>query len=114
MRMKCGSTALIALYLMGAIPSRAQQRGQYIPGQQGLNSGVLPDPGITYANMAIHYSADTLRGASGNKAPLTGSYDLWANAFIVYYVPDCKVLGAKSITHGCAHRRERFGDLGLS
>lgn len=95
MRMKCGSAVLLILFLMGARPSQAQQRGQYIPGQQGLNSGVLPEPGITYANMTINYSADTLRDASGNKFPLTGSYDLWANAFVFYYVPDFKFLGAK-------------------
>ncbi len=95
MRMKCGTTVLLVLCLMGAMPSHAQQRGQYIPGQQGLNSGVLPDPGVTYANMAINYSADTLRDATGNKVPLTGSYDLWANAFIIFYVPHFKVLGAK-------------------
>ncbi len=95
MRVKCRSAVLLVLYLVAAIPSHAQQRGQYIPGQQGLNSGVLPDRGITYANMVINYSADTLRDASGNKVPLTGSYDLWANAFVFYYVPDFKLLGAK-------------------
>jgi hypothetical protein len=73
----------------------AQQRGQYIPGQQGLNSGLLPDPGFTYANLTINYSADTLRNGNGNKVPLTGSYDLWAVANIFFYVPNLKFLGAK-------------------
>ena len=36
--------------LMCALPSRAQQKGQWVPGQLGLNAGVIPDPGITYAN----------------------------------------------------------------
>jgi hypothetical protein len=32
-----------------------------MPGQQGLNAGVLPDPGFTYANLTLNYSADTLK-----------------------------------------------------
>jgi hypothetical protein len=27
-----------------------QQKGQWLPGQFGLNAGVIPEPGITYAN----------------------------------------------------------------
>jgi len=30
---------------------------QWVPGQFGLNAGAIPDPGITYANMALNYSA---------------------------------------------------------
>lgn len=92
--MKCSSAVLFFLFV-GAIACHAQQQGQYIPGQQGLNSGLLPDPGITYANMTINYSADTLRNASGNKVPLNGSYDLWANAFVFFYVLNFKILHAK-------------------
>jgi hypothetical protein len=73
----------------------AQQKGQYIPGQQGLNAGVLPDPGFTYANLTINYSADSLKNASGNSVPLAGSYDVWANENIFFYVPNFKLLGAK-------------------
>ena len=87
--------AAVCIGLCCALPLLAQQRGQYIPGQQGLNSGLLPDPGFTYANLTINYSADTLRNASGSKVPLAGSYDLWANASAFFYVPNFKLLGAK-------------------
>ena len=70
----------------------AQQKGQYMPGQQGLNAGVLPDPGISYANMTINYSADTLKNGSGNTVPLNGSYDIWAVENIFFYVPKIKFL----------------------
>ncbi len=66
-----------------------------MPGQQGLNAGVLPDPGFTYANMTINYSAGTLRNGNGDSVPLTGSYDIWAIENIFYYVPKHKFLGAK-------------------
>jgi hypothetical protein len=45
--------------------------------QQGLNTGVLPDPGFTYA-LTKNYSADTLKNSNGNSVPLAGSYDIWA------------------------------------
>ena len=72
-----------------------QQKGQYMPGQQGLNAGVLPDPGISYANMTINYSAGTLKNGNGSSVPLNGSYDVWAIENIFYYVPKIKFLGAK-------------------
>jgi hypothetical protein len=83
------------MFVLGAIPANGQQKGQYIPGQQGLNTGVLPDPGFTYANMTVNYSADTLKNANGNSVPLTGSYDIWALENIFFYVPQFKFLGAK-------------------
>jgi hypothetical protein len=66
-----------------------------MPGQYGLNAGLLPDPGFTYANMTINYSADSLKDSNGNSVPLTGSYDIWAVQNIFFYVPKVKVLGAK-------------------
>ncbi|MGC1999731.1 MAG: hypothetical protein WA658_07735, partial [Candidatus Acidiferrales bacterium] len=65
MRIKLG-LVLVLWIIFGAVPANAQQKGQYIPGQQGLNAGVLPDPGFTYANLTINYSADTLKNANGN------------------------------------------------
>ena len=32
----------------------AQQNGQYQPGQYGLNAGILPDPGFTYADYNLN------------------------------------------------------------
>ena len=95
MRIKLGLTLVVSLIIFGAVPARAQQKGQYIPGQQGLNAGVLPDPGFTYANLTINYSADTLKNANGNSVPLTGSYDIWAIENVFFYVPKFKFLGAK-------------------
>ena len=80
--------------LMCALPSLAQQKGQWVPGQLGLNAGVIPDPGITYANVALNYSASQLNNASGNSIPgINGTYSFWVDENIFYYVPKHKFLG---------------------
>ena len=73
----------------------AQQKGQWVPGQFGLNAGVIRDPGITYANMALSYSASQLNGPNGNRIlqNVTGTYSFWVDENIFYYVPDHKLLG---------------------
>ena len=95
MRIKLGQIVILCILIFHPVVASAQQKGQYIPGQQGLNAGVLPDPGFTYANISLDYSADTLKNASGNSAPLIGSYDIWAIENVFFYVPKFKVLGAK-------------------
>jgi hypothetical protein len=95
LRISLGLAFLLGISVFSAAPAQAQQKGQYIPGQQGLNAGVLPEPGFTYANITINYSADSLKNASGNAVPLTGSYDIWAIENVFFYVPKFKVLGAK-------------------
>jgi hypothetical protein len=59
----------------------------------GLNAGTLPESGLTYANLTINYSADSLRDSKGNAVPVTGSYDVWAVLNMFYFVPKFKVLG---------------------
>ena len=73
----------------------AQQKGQWVPRQYGLNAGVIPDPGITYANMAVNYSASQLNDSNGNPIlqNVTATYSFWVDENIVYYVPNHKFLG---------------------
>jgi hypothetical protein len=88
-------TALLACILLaGASSALAQQKGQWVPGQFGLNAGVIPDPGITYANLAVNYSAGQLNDSAGNKiSGITGTYGFWSDENILYYVPNHKILG---------------------
>jgi hypothetical protein len=82
------------LLLAGMVsPLQAQQKGQYMPGQYGLNAGVLPDPGFTYANMEINYSTGTINDASGNGHKLNSDLSLWVVENIFMYVPSTKFLG---------------------
>jgi len=77
------------------VPMAGQQKGQYLPGQFGLNAGLLPEPGITYANISVNYSADRLNNSNGDPTPVTGTYDIWAVENLFFYVPNLKVLGGK-------------------
>src|SRR5258707_10076701 len=52
-----------ACFLM--VPARAQVRGVYPLGMNATNSGVTPEPGLTYSNLFLFYSRDQLKGPSG-------------------------------------------------
>ena len=87
---------VLALIVLGfALPLFSQQKGQWAPGQMGLNAGVIPDPGITYANLVMNYSASEFNDANGNRIlnNVTGTYSFWADENVIYYVPDHKFLG---------------------
>jgi hypothetical protein len=85
---------LACMFLGGASSALAQQKGQWVPGQFGLNAGVIPDPGFTYANLALNYSASQLNGPNGNSIPgINGTYSFWVDENIFYYVPKYKFLG---------------------
>jgi hypothetical protein len=86
---------LASVVLISCFPSLAQQKGQWVPGQFGLNAGVIPDPGITYANLALNYSAGQLNDSNGNRIlkNVSGTYSFWVDENILYYVPEHKILG---------------------
>jgi len=86
---------VLALVIAGfASPLLGQQKGQWVPGQFGLNAGVIPDPGVTYANLALNYSASQLNGPGGNRVPgLNGTYSFWVDENVIYFVPKHKILG---------------------
>jgi hypothetical protein len=94
LRLKCALAVLACLALGCISPLLAQQKGQYVPGQWGLNAGAIPDPGITYGNLTVNYSSSTLNGPNGNSINgITGTYGFWVNENIFYYVPNHKFLG---------------------
>lgn len=86
--------ALLEAFLVVA-PALGQQKGQWIPGQSGLDAGVLPDAGLTYANITVNYSSDSFNNSNGNAVPVQGSYGVWAVENIFYYVAPFHILGGK-------------------
>src|SRR5277367_834842 len=86
---------VLALIIAGfSSPLLGQQKGQWVPGQFGLNAGVIPDPGVTYANMALNYSASQLNNSNGSRIQgINGTYSFWVDENIFYYVPEHKFLG---------------------
>lgn len=93
---------LMVLGLTYILPSLAQQKGQYVPGQYGLNAGLTlqPDPGFTFANLDLNYSADTLKNSNAVAVPATGNYSFWMIENIFMYSPPHKVLGGQFTTMG--------------
>ncbi|MGC1363202.1 MAG: transporter [Silvibacterium sp.] len=89
-------TFAFALIILGfASPLLAQQKGQWVPGQFGLNAGAIPEPGITYANLALNYSASQLNDSNGNRIlqNVNGTYSFWVDENIFYLVPKHKFFG---------------------
>src|SRR4029077_16437462 len=95
LRRKTRLVLLTSIILCHIATARAQQKGQWVPGGYGLNAGVIPDPGITYANLALNYSASQLNDSNGNRIlqNVTGTYSFWVDENIIYYVPKHKILG---------------------
>jgi hypothetical protein len=91
MQFAIGIVALILL--TGASPVMGQQKPQWMPGQIGLNAGILPSPGFTYVNIDENYNAGSFNGPKGNAIPATGTYNVWAIENLFYYVPNTKFLG---------------------
>jgi hypothetical protein len=94
-RIKFEIAVLACMFLGGASSALAQQKGQWVPGQYGLNAGAIPEPGITYANMPLNYSASRLNDSNGNRVlqRVTGTYSFWVDENIFYYVPKQKFFG---------------------
>jgi hypothetical protein len=92
---KWALTAFVCILISTSSSLMAQQKGQYQPGQYGLNAGVLPDQGITYVNLDLNYNAGQLNFANGTPAKGTGTYNVWVMENILFYVPKFKILGAK-------------------
>jgi hypothetical protein len=77
----------------------AQERGQYVPGFAGLNSGVQAPQGYTYANYFIWYPTDRLNNSDGDEVPLNFDLDLIVDFNILAYTSKAKLFGG---TYGAA------------
>src|SRR5712664_4584298 len=68
-------------------------RGVYTPGFNATNSGVMPEPGFSYANYFLDYSFDQFRSASGDIVAQNNAAEfIDINAF--EWVTKKKILGA--------------------
>jgi len=84
---------LLFALLLFSLPLSAQQKGQYMPGQYGLNAGVFPSPGFTYANLTLNYDTGTINDANGAGHKLPVSLNEWVVENTFFYVLDGKVAG---------------------
>jgi hypothetical protein len=93
LQLKYRPLVLVCMILGAFSEASSQQKPQWLPGQAGLNAGILPSPGFTYANITINYDAGAFDGTSGNAIPSTGAYNVWAVENVFVYVPKFKFLG---------------------
>jgi hypothetical protein len=84
------ATIVVALT---ASTTNAQQRGVYTPGINATNSGVLPDPGLTYSNIFELYSFSKLIGPNGETLPVNGNVSVFVDHNIFIWVAKKKILG---------------------
>jgi hypothetical protein len=62
----CAFVVLIAVANFAVLtPVQAQVRGVYPVGMSATNSGVTPEPGITYSNLFVFFSRDEEKGPHG-------------------------------------------------
>src|SRR5690349_7520385 len=87
--------AVLASLVVATAPAFAQDKGLYVPGQFGLDAGVLPDPGITYDAVGLTYASDSMRGRKGEELPTTGRDAYWIQQNIVTFVSPVALFGGR-------------------
>ena len=90
---------LLSLVLLAGADSCLAQavppvRGKYTPGFSATNSGVMPEPGLTYLNTFMDYSFDQSKGSNGQNLPADLSVSVLVDLNVFVWVSKQKVLGA--------------------
>ncbi len=90
------SAGLLAVFCAFVAPEQAQAqvRGVYTPGFNATNSGVLPEPGLTYANTFLDYSFNQVKGPNGERLNVNGTASVFVDVNVFLYVSKKKILGA--------------------
>jgi hypothetical protein len=83
----------IMLLILFALPAIGQERGQYIPGTAGLNSGLQTPEGITYANLFVWYPSTKFKNQNGDTAAINFDLDLLVDVNLLAYTTKQKFLG---------------------
>ena len=84
----------IILLLIISLPAIAQERGQYLPGTAGLNSGLQTPEGFTYANLFMWYPTSKFKDQNGDTAPIDFDLNLLVDMNLLGYTTKAKFLGA--------------------
>jgi hypothetical protein len=85
---------LVLLLAIISLPAMAQERGQYVPGTAGLNSGIQAPEGFTYANLFVWYPTTKFKDQNGDTSALNFDLDLVADFNLFAYTTKTKFLGA--------------------
>ncbi len=91
-----GSVALLLVASAGSCLAQALPpvRGVYTPGFNATNSGVMPEPGLTYANYFMDYSFDQFQTVKGDTIFEQGSAAVFVDINVFEWVSKKKFLDA--------------------
>ena len=93
----CSALLIGLLVLTSADPCSAQAlppvRGVYTPGFNATNSGVMPEPGLTYANYFLDYSFDQFVTARGDNIFEQGNAAVFMDVNVFEWVFKKKIFG---------------------
>ena len=81
------------LITLASLHVNAQVRGVYTPGVNSTNSGVLPDPGLTYSNIFELYSFSKLKGPKGETLPANAKFSVFVDHNVFIWVAKKEILG---------------------
>ncbi len=87
------ATLSSACIVTHVVPARAQIRGSYTPGMTAVDSGVLPDAGLTYLALFQPYSFDKTKGSDGRQLPVSGKTSVLIDQNIFQWVSTLTILG---------------------
>jgi hypothetical protein len=90
---------LVLLLAIISLPAMAQERGQYVPGTAGLNSGIQAPEGFTYANLFVWYPTTKFKDQNGDTSALNFDLDLVADFNLFAYTTKTKFSG-RELRHG--------------
>ena len=90
--------AVVLAFFARVAPAQAQVtppplRGLYTPGMMATNSGVLPEPGVSYEALFQLYSFDELTGPQGQTLPTNGNASVLVDQNLFTYVTKTTLLG---------------------
>lgn len=87
------AAGVVAMTLLVVSPAAAQNRGQYILGTTGLNSGVQPRPGLSYTNIFTFNTGGQLVDAGGEALAGLRTPGLAVDQNIFAYTTGFKIFG---------------------
>ena len=89
------SFCLLVVICVLASPALAQVRGVYPLGMSATNSGVTPEPGISYVNQFLFYSRDQAKGPNGevlatgqNSVMMDMNSLVWVGKWKIHFLGD--------------------------
>ncbi len=75
----------------------AQEKGNYVPGVEGIKAASLPPPGFYWRIYNAFYNSGTLKDEKGKEMPVGFDVNVWALVDRFIYVSPKKILGANYV-----------------